>query len=115
MISGHGDIETAVNCIKKGAFDYISKPPDLNRLLTTVRNGLNTNKLKNENKSLKKRFKSDNQMIGDSLKIKEIQNIIEKISNTDARVLITGENGTGKELVAKAIHKSSSRSKNSND
>jgi len=111
MISGHGDIETAVNCIKKGAFDYISKPPDLNRLLTTVRNGLNTNKLKNENKSLKKRFKSDNRMIGDSHKIKEIQNIIEKISNTDARVLITGENGTGKELIAKAIHKSSSRSK----
>ena len=69
MISGHGDIDTAVNCIKKGAFDYISKPPDLNRLLTTVRNGLNTNKLQNENRSLKKKFKFDNQMIGDSYKI----------------------------------------------
>lgn len=111
MISGHGDIDTAVNCIKKGAFDYISKPPDLNRLLTTVRNGLNTNKLQNENRSLKKKFKFDNQMIGDSYQIKEIHKIIEKISNTDARVLITGENGTGKELIAKAIHKSSNRSK----
>tara|TARA_B100000963_G_C22612573_1_gene665589 strand:- start:4 stop:1161 length:1158 start_codon:yes stop_codon:yes gene_type:complete len=111
MISGHGDIDTAVNCIKKGAFDYISKPPDLNRLLTTVRNGLNTNKLQNENRSLKKKFKLDNQMIGDSYKIKEIHKIIEKISNTDVRVLITGENGTGKELIAKAIHKNSNRSK----
>ena len=78
MISGHGDIDTAVNCIKKGAFDYISKPPDLNRLLTTVRNGLNTNKLQNENRSLKKKFKFDNQMIGDSYQIKEIHKIIEK-------------------------------------
>tara|TARA_B100000579_G_scaffold54192_2_gene38010 strand:- start:33173 stop:34330 length:1158 start_codon:yes stop_codon:yes gene_type:complete len=111
MISGHGDVNTAVECIKKGAFDYISKPPDLNRLLTTIRNALNTKNLKTENKILRKKINSKYQMIGDSDKIKKVKAIIEKIANTDARVLITGENGTGKELVAHAIHQKSKRHK----
>ena len=111
MISGHGDLETAVECIKKGAFDYISKPPDLNRLLTTIRNALSNQSLKFENKILKKKVHSKYQMIGESNDIKQVQAIIQKISNTDARVLITGENGTGKELVAHAIHQSSQRHK----
>ena len=111
MISGHGDVNTAVECIKKGAFDYISKPPDLNRLLTTIRNALNTKNLKTENKILRKKINSKYQMIGDSDKIKKVKAIIEKIADTDARVLITGENGTGKELVAHAIHQKSKRHK----
>jgi len=111
MISGHGDVNTAVECIKKGAFDYISKPPDLNRLLTTIRNALNTKNLKTENKILRKKISSKYQMIGESDKIKKVKEIIEKIANTDARVLITGENGTGKELVAHAIHQKSKRHK----
>lgn len=111
MISGHGDIETAIECIKKGSFDYISKPPDLNRLLTTIRNGLNNQTLKKENKILRKKVVNKDNMIGDSQKMNAIRNIIEKIAPTEARVLITGENGTGKELVAHSIHKQSNRSK----
>jgi len=111
MISGHGDLDTAVECIKKGAFDYISKPPDLNRLLTTIRNSLNTQNLKTENKILKKKIDSKYEMIGKSVEIQKVQEIIQKIAATDARVLITGENGTGKELVAHAIHQSSKRQK----
>ncbi|RPG58673.1 MAG: sigma-54-dependent Fis family transcriptional regulator [Flavobacteriales bacterium TMED191] len=111
MISGHGDIETAIECIKKGSFDYISKPPDLNRLLTTIRNGLNNQTLKKENKILRKKFGNKDNMIGDSQKMNAIRNIIEKIAPTEARVLITGENGTGKELVAHSIHRQSNRSK----
>ena len=111
MISGHGDIETAIDCIKKGAFDYISKPPDLNRLLTTIRNGLNNQNLKKENKILRKKLIIDNNMIGNAPEMQKIRDIIEKIAPTEARVLITGENGTGKELVARAIHKQSKRHK----
>ena len=111
MLSGHGDLETAVDCIREGAFDYISKPPDLNRLLTSIRNGLSNQNLNNENKILRKKINSGKEIIGNSEKISEIKKIIEKISETNARVLITGHNGTGKELVAHAIHKQSKRSK----
>ena len=111
MISGHGDVNTAVECIKKGAYDYISKPPDLNRLLTTIRNALNTVNLKKENTVLRKKINASKNMIGDSPKMMEIKSIINKIAPTDARVLITGENGTGKELVAHEIHKQSKRHK----
>jgi two-component system nitrogen regulation response regulator NtrX len=116
MISGHGDIETAVNAIKIGAFDYISKPPDLNRLLNAVRNGLQRKELVNENtvlnlenKILKKKVQKKFQMIGESAEITQIFSMIDKVAITDARVLITGENGTGKELVAHAIHEKSHR------
>jgi len=111
MISGHGDLDTAVECIKKGAFDYISKPPDLNRLLTTIRNALSNKNLKTENQRLRKKIDSKYEMIGDSKEMKKVKSVIEKISGTDARVLITGENGTGKELVAHAIHQNSKRNK----
>ncbi len=111
MISGHGDLETAVECIKIGAYDYISKPPDLNRLLTTIRNALNNQNLKIENKRLKKQVDSRYKIIGESIQVRELEKIIQKISKTNARVLITGENGTGKELVAHAIHQQSNRSK----
>jgi len=111
MISGHGDLETAVECMKIGAFDYISKPPDLNRLLNTVRIGLDQQKLVNENRRLKKKVSKKYEMIGESPEISEIKNIIEKVSPTEARVLITGENGTGKELVAHWLHEKSERSK----
>ena len=111
MISGHGDLETAVECIKEGAFDYISKPPDLNRLLTTIRNALNKQNLQTENKILKKKIDSKHKMIGESKQIQQVQELIHKIAPTDARVLITGENGTGKELVAHAIHQQSKRNK----
>ncbi|MBJ05400.1 MAG: response regulator [Flavobacteriales bacterium] len=111
MISGHGDINTAVDCIKKGAYDYISKPPDLNRLLTTIRNALKTVDLKIENKVLRKKVNTSKEMIGESPRMIDIKNIINKIAPTDARVLITGENGTGKELVAHEIHKLSARHK----
>ena len=111
MISGHGDLETAVECIKIGAFDYIAKPPDLNRLLTTIRNALDRENLQIQNKILQKKIHSKKDMIGDSVQMKEIRDIIQKIANTDVRVLITGENGTGKELIAHAIHKQSKRSK----
>ena len=111
MISGHGDLDTAVECIKNGAYDYIGKPPDLNRLLTTIRNGLNNKNLNQENKILKKRVKQKYQMIGESKELKKIENIINKVASTNSRVLITGENGTGKELVAHAIHEKSNRSR----
>ena len=111
MISGHGDLETAVECIKKGAFDYISKPPDLNRLLTTIRNALSNTNLKNQNKILRRKIDSNYEIIGQSPEITKIKELIEKIAVTDARVLIMGENGTGKELVAHWIHQKSNRHK----
>lgn len=110
MISGHGDLDTAVNTMRLGAFDYISKPPDLNRLLNTVRIALDRNELVVENKMLKKKVSKNYEMIGDSAAISHIKDMIEKVSSTDARVLITGPNGTGKELVAHWLHQKSERS-----
>ena len=111
MISGHGDLDTAVNTMRMGAFDYISKPPDLNRLLNAVRNALDKKSLVVENKQLKKKVSKNYEMIGESAAIDHIKDIIEKVSPTDARVLITGANGTGKELVAHWLHEKSERSK----
>ncbi len=111
MISGHGDLDTAVNTMRLGAFDYISKPPDLNRLLNTVRNALDRKELVVENKMLKKKVSKNYEMIGESQAISDIKNIIDKVAATDARVLITGPNGTGKELVAHWIHQKGERSK----
>jgi DNA-binding NtrC family response regulator len=111
MISGHGNIETAVEAIKKGAYDYISKPPDLNRLLITVKNALDKSNLITETKVLKKKISKGFDIIGESQAIKEIKEMIARVAPTDARVLITGENGTGKELVARQIHEQSNRSK----
>ena len=110
MISGHGDLEVAVETIRKGAFDYISKPPDLNRLLNTVRNALDKTSLLAENKKLKKKVSKNYEMVGASEKILQVKEMIEKVAPTDARVLITGPNGTGKELVAHWIHQKSNRS-----
>ncbi|MGZ0016346.1 sigma-54-dependent transcriptional regulator [Yeosuana sp. AK3] len=110
MISGHGDLDTAVNTMRLGAFDYISKPPDLNRLLNTVRNALDRKELVLENKLLKKKVSKNFEMIGDSKAISRIKEMIEKVAPTDARVLITGSNGTGKELVAHWLHQKSDRS-----
>ena len=110
MISGHGDLDTAVNTMRLGAFDYISKPPDLNRLLTTVRNALDRKELVVENKILKKKVSKNYEMIGDSKEIGVIKDMIEKVAPTDASVLITGPNGTGKELVAHWLHEKSARS-----
>jgi|TARA_R110002126_G_scaffold124451_4_gene266523 two-component system, NtrC family, nitrogen regulation response regulator NtrX len=109
MISGHGDLDTAVNTMRLGAFDYISKPPDLNRLLNTVRNALDRKVLVVENKRLKKKVSKNYEMIGESAGITHIKEIIEKVAATDARVLITGPNGTGKELVAHWLHEKSDR------
>ena len=111
MISGHGDLDTAVNTMRLGAFDYISKPPDLNRLLNTVRIALDRKELVVENKRLKRKVGKNYQMIGESKEIDTIKEMIEKVAPTDARVLITGPNGTGKELVAHCIHQKSERSK----
>nr|WP_321245052.1 sigma-54 dependent transcriptional regulator [uncultured Psychroserpens sp.] len=111
MISGHGDLDTAVNTMRLGAFDYISKPPDLNRLLNTVRIALDTKVLVVENKMLKKKVSKKYEMIGESDAISHIKDMIEKVAATDARVLITGPNGTGKELVAHWLHQKSVRSK----
>ena len=111
MISGHGDLDTAVNTMRLGAFDYISKPPDLNRLLNTVRNALDRKELVVENKLLKKKVSKNYEMIGESDAISQIKDMIDKVSTTDARVLITGPNGTGKELVAHWLHQKSERSK----
>ncbi|MDG5492399.1 sigma-54 dependent transcriptional regulator [Psychroserpens sp. SPM9] len=111
MISGHGDLDTAVNTMRLGAFDYISKPPDLNRLLNTVRIALDRKELVVENKILKKKVNKKYEMIGESEAISHIKEMIEKVSATDARVLITGPNGTGKELVAHWLHQKSERSK----
>jgi len=119
MISGHADIETAVSCLKNGAYDFISKPIDINRLITSVKNALEKKDLQNtknslikENTQLKKKVSKKYQMIGESPALKNIQNMIEKVAPSDARVLITGSNGSGKELVAHAIHSLSERSKN---
>jgi len=109
MISGHGDLETAVNSMRLGAFDYISKPPDLNRLLTAVRNALDKKQLIVENKILKKKVSKNYEMIGQSEPMNRIREIIEKVAPTDARVLITGPNGTGKEVVAHWLHEKSER------
>jgi two-component system nitrogen regulation response regulator NtrX len=109
MISGHGDMETAINTMRMGAFDYISKPPDLNRLLNTVRNALDKKQLISENKILKKKVSKNYEMIGDSEAINHIKVMIDKVSQTEARVLITGPNGTGKELVAHQLHERSER------
>lgn len=110
MISGHGDMETAINTMRLGAFDYISKPPDLNRLLNTVRNALDRKQLVVENKILKKKVSKNYAIIGESAPINQIKEMIEKVAKTDARVLITGPNGTGKELVAHQLHQKSERS-----
>lgn len=110
MISGHGTIDTAVEAIKKGAFDYIAKPPELNRLLITLRNALDKSKLMTETKVLKKAVNRQYQMIGSSKPMMEIHDMIEKVAPTTARVLIEGENGTGKELVARQLHELSNRS-----
>ena len=110
MISGHGDLETAVNTMRLGAYDYISKPPDLNRLLNTVRNALDRKQLVVENKILKKKVSKNYEMIGNSDAINQIREMIDKVAPTDARVLITGPNGTGKELVAHQLHEKSNRS-----
>src|SRR5688500_1493323 len=110
MISGHGNIETAVEAVKKGAYDFIQKPPDLNRLLITIRNAMERNKLVSETKTLKRRVSKVQEMIGESEPIKRIKDTIEKVAPTEARVLITGENGVGKELVARWLHEKSARS-----
>ncbi len=110
MISGHGNIETAVEAVKKGAFDYISKPPDLNRLLVTIRNATDKNSLVKETKVLKRKVNRVQEIVGNSDSIKKIKETIDKVAPTDARVLITGENGSGKELVARWLHEKSSRS-----
>ncbi len=111
MISGHGDLDTAVQTMRLGAFDYISKPPDLNRLLNTVRNALDQKQLLVENKILKKKVSKKYEMIGASEPIQHIKEMIDKVASTDARVLITGPNGTGKELVAHRLHDLSERAK----
>ena len=110
MISGHGDLDTAVDSIKKGAFDYISKPPDLNRLLHTIRNGLDRKSLMVQNKVLRKKVSKKYKMVGNSPALQKIQEMIERVAPTDARVLIIGANGSGKELIAHAIHQKSERS-----
>lgn len=109
MISGHGTIETAVEAVKKGAYDYISKPPDLNRLLITIRNAMDKNSLVTETKVLKRKVSKTQEMIGESGPIRKIKDTIEKVAPTEARVLITGENGVGKELVARWLHEKSNR------
>lgn len=109
MISGHGNIETAVEAVKKGAYDYISKPPDLNRLLITIRNAMDKSSLVTETKVLKRKVSRVQEMIGESSPIKKIKETIDKVAPTDARILITGENGVGKELVARWVHEKSNR------
>ena len=113
MISGHGDINTAVDCLKKGAFDYLPKPPDLNRLLSTVRHALDHKHLVQEVKTLKKKVSKKYTMIGESAVMDELRDMISKVAPSEARVLITGPNGSGKELVAHQIHEHSERSKSS--
>lgn len=109
MISGHGNIETAVEAVKKGAYDYISKPPDLNRLLITIRNAMDKSSLVTETKVLKRKVGRVQEMIGESAPIKKIKETIEKVAPTEARILITGDNGVGKELVARWVHEKSNR------
>jgi len=109
MMSGHGSIETALDCVKKGAFDYLAKPIDLNRLLVSFRNALDKTNLVAETKSLKKKINKSYEMIGNSKALNAVREMIEKVAPTDARVLITGSNGSGKELVAREIHNKSAR------
>ncbi len=109
MISGHGNIETAVEAVKKGAYDYVSKPPDLNRLLITIRNAMDKGTLVTETRTLKRKVSKVQEMIGQSPAIQKIKDTIEKVAPTDARIMITGENGVGKELVARWIHEKSNR------
>jgi DNA-binding NtrC family response regulator len=111
MISGHGTVETAVEALKSGAFDFIVKPLDLNRLLLTTKHAIDHKSLIQETKVLRKKINSRNQMIGESVAIEQVRTIIEKVAPTEARVLITGANGTGKEVVARLIHENSSRAK----
>ncbi|MEM9859544.1 MAG: sigma-54 dependent transcriptional regulator [Bacteroidota bacterium] len=111
MISAHGTIDTAVDATKKGAFDFIQKPPDLNRLLVTLRNAIDNGTLITETKVLKKKVSKGFDIVGESEAIREVKETIEKVAPTEARVLVTGENGTGKELVARWIHEKSNRSK----
>ncbi len=111
MISGHGTIDTAVEAIKKGAFDFISKPLDLNRLLITIRNAMDKTKLVTETRVLKHKVSKTHEMIGESAALEGIREMIQRVAPTDARVFITGENGTGKELVARSLHHQSKRSK----
>lgn len=111
MLTGHGNVDTAVEAMKLGAHDFIPKPPDLNRLLTAVRNALEIKSLKKENTALKKKIAKRHTIIGDAASIKKVHELIDKVAPTDARVLITGENGTGKELVAHNLHQKSHRSK----
>jgi len=110
IISGHGNIETAVEAVKKGAYDYISKPPDLNRMLITLRNAMDKTSLVAETKVLKRKVSKVEEIVGESPSIKKIKETIDKIAPTEARVLITGENGVGKEMVAKWLHEKSNRS-----
>lgn len=109
MISGHGNIDTAVEAIKKGAFDFLEKPLDLNRLLITIRNALDKSTLITETRVLKRKVSKTHEMIGDSKAISKVKEMIERVAPTDARVLITGDNGTGKELVARWLHEKSKR------
>ena len=109
MISGHGNIDTAVEAVKKGAYDYIAKPPDLNRLLITIRNAMDKNNLVAETKVLKRKVSKVEEMIGESGPIQKIRETIDKVAPTEARILVTGENGVGKELVAKWVHEKSNR------
>lgn len=111
MISGHGDIDTAVACIKRGAYDYIAKPPDLNRLVTTIRQAIDKKTLLRENKRLRKKVDNKFAMIGKSKSLENVRSIIKKVAPTDARVLINGPNGSGKEIVANQMHQLSARSK----
>jgi DNA-binding NtrC family response regulator len=111
MISGHGDLDTAVGCIRSGAYDYIAKPPDLNRLITTIRQALDRKKLVAENQRLRKKVDKKFDMVGESAALETVREVIEKVAPTDARVLITGPNGSGKEIVANQIHQRSARSR----
>ena len=113
MLTGHGNIETAVRAMKLGAYDFIPKPPDLNRLLTAVRHGIENKTLRKENSKLKKKVAQKYTIIGESTAVQEMKAMISKVAATEARVLITGENGTGKELVAHQLHQLSERSKSS--
>jgi DNA-binding NtrC family response regulator len=112
MISGHGTIDTAVEAIKKGAFDFIEKPPDLNRLLITIRNAMDKSTLITETRVLKQKLNSKQEMIGESEAMKKVREMIDRVAPTDARILITGDNGTGKELVARLLHDKSPRAAN---
>src|SRR5579871_3759740 len=109
MISGHGNIDTAVEAVKKGAYDFIAKPPDLNRLLITIRNAMDKTSLVTETKVLKRRISKVQEMVGASIPIQKIKETIDKVAPTDARILVTGENGVGKELVARWVHEKSAR------